>query len=269
MAEILVPVRTKDCRHGRFTYPAADQYIGRSLDLYGEYSESEAALFAQILRPGSIVIEAGANIGALSVPIARAVGPAGRVIAYEPQAALATLLVRNLADNGLAHAEVRRAALGAHPGTIRVPPLDYQAGANFGGVALGGEAGDVVPVDTIDALALARLDFVKIDVEGMEIDVLAGGTATIRSRQPVLYVENDRVERSRELITMVLDLGYRAWWHFPKLFNPQNFFGHAVDVFHVVSANLLCMPASRTPTIIGGTPVLGPDDDWQSARYRI
>jgi FkbM family methyltransferase len=265
---VLRAAAVKQCRHGTFHYFPHDQFVGRSLDRYGEFSEHEAILFAQLLKPGAVVVEAGANIGALTVPIARQVGPAGRVVAYEPQAVLAALLTRNLAANGLVHAEVRRAALGAQPGTAHVPRIDYRAGGNFGGVALG-DAGDAVPVETIDGLALARLDFLKIDVEGMEIEVLAGGATTIRRCRPVLYVENDRAENSRALISTLFDLDYRAWWHFAGLFNPANHFGVAENLFAgFVSVNLLCFPASWGMSVAGGIPVLGPDDDWQSAQRR-
>ncbi len=115
-----------------------DLYVGRSLDLYGEYSEAEVTLFIQLLRPGSTAIDAGANIGALTVPIARRVGPSGRVFAYEPQYALSTLLADNLAANGLSNVDLRSSALGARKGTVHVPHLDYSTSNNFGGVALGG-----------------------------------------------------------------------------------------------------------------------------------
>jgi FkbM family methyltransferase len=264
----LAHATVKPCRHGTFHYFAHDLFVGRSLDRYGEFSEHEVALFAQILKPGAVVVEAGANIGALTVPMARQVGPAGRIVAYEPQAVLAALLARNLADNGIANAEVRHAALGAQPGSAHVPQIDYGAVGNFGGVPLG-DAGATVPLETIDGLALTRLDFVKIDVEGMETEVLAGAAATVRRHQPVLYVENDRKQHSHRLITALLDLDYRLWWHFAPLFHPDNFIGAAENLFPgIVSVNLLCLPNSRNTTVKGGVPVLGPDDDWQEATRR-
>ncbi|MBI3514181.1 MAG: FkbM family methyltransferase [Proteobacteria bacterium] len=263
------PWRAKRCRHGILHYLPNDTYIGRSIELYGEFSESEAMLFQQLLTPGAVVVEAGANIGALTLPIANRVGPTGRVIAYEPQAVLAALLVRTVAANALGQVEVRGAALGARPGTIVVPPVDYGSDGNFGGVSLGGADGARVPVETLDALGLARLDLIKIDVEGMEIDVLAGAAATARRLRPTLYVENDRAEHSRALITALADLGYRAWWHFAGLFNPANYFGNSENVFpSVASVNLLCFPREWAMTVTDGIPVLGPDDDWDSARRR-
>ncbi|HUA50678.1 MAG TPA: FkbM family methyltransferase [Candidatus Sulfotelmatobacter sp.] len=268
-AEWLGATAVKQCRHGCFRFFRQDVYVGRSLELYGEFSESEVALFGQLLKPGAVVVEAGANIGALTVPIARLVGPRGRVIAYEPQLPVADLLARNVAANALTTVDVRCAALGAHLSTISVPRLDYRRSGNFGGVALGGEAGERIAVETIDSLGLERVDLIKVDVEGMEVEVLTGGAATIGTRRPVLYVENDRAEHSRQLIATLEGFGYRAWWHFAGLFNPANFFGNPENVFpSMMSVNLLCFPREWSMTVTDGIPVLGPDDDWESARRR-
>lgn len=261
--------RIAQCRHGTLRYFVNDAFIGRSLDLYGEFSEGEAGLFRQLVRPGAWVIEAGANIGALTLPIAQAAGAGGRVLAYEPQSALWELLRENLASNGLIQAEARRAALGDSPGLIRIPPVDYARGGNFGGVSLGGEAGEAVAVETIDGLAPARLDLLKIDVEGMEHAVLTGGTATIRRTRPILYVENDRVERSAALIALILSLGYRLWWHFTPLFNAGNVRANPTNVFgNILSINLLGIPAERPANIRGMIPVRGPEETWLDVRDR-
>jgi hypothetical protein len=53
---------TKVCRHGIFTYLRTDSFIGRSLDLYGEWGEGEIILFRRLLQTGSVVIDVGANI---------------------------------------------------------------------------------------------------------------------------------------------------------------------------------------------------------------
>src|SRR4051812_49892110 len=75
---------TKDCRHGKLSYLLNDAYIGRSLDVYGEYSEGELELFHQLLRPGDVAVDAGANIGAVTVGMARLFGPGGAGVALEP-----------------------------------------------------------------------------------------------------------------------------------------------------------------------------------------
>ena len=269
MTQIVVQSVTKDCRHGRFSFLPHDAFVGRSLDVYGEFAEHEVRLFQKLLRAGDVVVEAGANIGALTVPIARAVGPAGKVIAVEPQGVLAQLLATNVAANALGHVEVRHAALGAAAGTIRVPGIDYRKAGNFGGVAMGGDRGREVPLETIDGLGLAALAFVKIDVEGMELAVLEGGARTIRTHRPILFVENDRTERSAPLIAHLLAAAYELWWHITPLFDRQNFFGATEDVVHnVCSFNMLGVPRERGLAIANGLAVTGPEDDWSQALAR-
>src|SRR5512139_1143204 len=78
-------LEVKRCRHGVFAYNRNDIYIGRSLSVYGEYSEAEVAFLSRLLAPGDTVVEAGANIGSITVPLARVVGAGGRLIGFEPQ----------------------------------------------------------------------------------------------------------------------------------------------------------------------------------------
>src|SRR4051794_7022915 len=92
-------VGLQGCRHRRMMYLLADQYIGRSLDYYGEYCEAEGGVFDQLVGPGQIVIEVGANIGTHTVRLGQLVGPGGAVIAFEPQRVLFYLLCANLALN--------------------------------------------------------------------------------------------------------------------------------------------------------------------------
>jgi len=171
--------KIKDCRHGRFTYLPNDAYIGRSLDVYGEYCEGEIDIFRQLLRPGDVAMDVGANIGALTVGMARTVQSAGAVVAFEPQRTIYDILCNNLRLNAVTNVRALRQAVGSAPGVIRVPPLDYRQVDNCGGVALGGPTGEEVDVVTIDSLGLPRLRILKIDVEGMEWEAVTGA----RSKQ--------------------------------------------------------------------------------------
>ncbi|MBI3513296.1 MAG: FkbM family methyltransferase [Proteobacteria bacterium] len=270
MARIEISFKTVVGRHGTFSYLPNDMFVGRSLDLYGEFSEHETMLFQQLLRPGAVVVEAGANLGALTVPIAKAVGPSGKVIAYEPQPVIAALLRRNVSQNGLAQVEVREAALGSAAGSLRVPEMDYRAVENFGGLSLSADRGSAVPVETIDALKLARLDLIKADVEGMEIEVLEGAAATIARLRPILYVENNRDDRSKRLIATILGFGYRAWWYAAPLFNPDNHVKQPHNVFgDTISINMFCFPQERETAVVGGVPVIGEDDTRDAAGARV
>lgn len=247
-------------------YHGADQYIGRGLKKYGEFSESEVALFRQLLRPGDLVVEAGANFGAHTLAMAKMVGDQGGIIAFEPQRLVFQAMVANVALNSLANVVTVQAGLGAYQGTIKVPVLDPAKGHNFGGFNISNHnLGEEVPVRTIDSLNLNRCRLIKVDVEGMECEVLEGARNTIARLRPVLYVENDRTEHSQRLITLIQSLGYKLWWHLPPMFNPNNFRGDNENLFgNIVSVNMLCLP-QETQTVVDLPEIKTPDDNWRNA----
>src|SRR5262249_8759736 len=154
------------------------------------------------------------------------------VFAFEPQRLVFQTLCANLALNGLTNVVCRQAALGAHPGTLRGPVLAPDVVQNFDALAPGAfTRGEDVPVETIDSLNLTGCDLIKADVEGMELDVLRGAARTIETYRPLLYVENERPELSRALLSHLLALGYVAYWHLPPYFHPSNHFGNLQNVF--------------------------------------
>lgn len=243
--------------YGQVIYNRNDEYIGRSIEVYGEYSAVETTAFDQLVQPGQIVIDAGANIGVHTLFLARKVGPGGHVLAFEPQRLLFQTLCGNLALNSITNTYCWNMALGATPGETVVPLLDPTQPHNFGGVSLGGdEPGEPVTVTTIDCFDLPRCDFIKIDVEGMEEAVLRGAEQTIRRHKPILYLECDRVEREPSLIRCLDSFGYQMFWHMPPLFNPNNFNDHPENIFgDVVSRNMLCFDKSREHELTGFEPV--------------
>ncbi|HEX3865006.1 MAG TPA: FkbM family methyltransferase [Stellaceae bacterium] len=258
-------VGLKECRHGRMLYLLNDSYIGRSLDYYGEYGEFEGQVFAQMIRPGQSVVEVGANIGAHTVHLAKLVGPGGTVLAFEPQRSLFYLLCANLALNEHFHVRAVHAAVGATAGSIPVPLLDHRAKMNFGALSLPlFTSGDQVPLMVLDDFDLPSLRLLKVDVEGMETDVLRGARRTIAQHRPLLYVENDRRDQSEQLIRLIMELGYDLHWHLPFLFNADNFRGRSDDIFpKVASINMLCIPQETTANLTGFRRITGPGDWWR------
>ncbi|CAO3380874.1 FkbM family methyltransferase [Azospirillum argentinense] len=251
-------------RHGMMRFFAKDAYVGRSLALYGEYSDDEHRLAAMLVKAGDLVVEAGSNIGAHTVALARTVGPAGLVHAFEPQRVVHELLAHNLAANGLHNVVLHRAAVGDAPGQVTVPVPDYGRPGNFGAVSMGAMNGEPVPVETIDGLGLDRLALLKADVEGMEAMVIEGAARSIARFRPALYLENDRAEHSAALITLIQGFGYRLWWHIVPLYNPANYAGNTFDAFpSVVSVNLLGLPEGRPCPLPTLPPVTGPGQSWR------
>ena len=241
-------------RHGLFVASRIDFYVGGSLVRYGEYSEEETRLLVALLEPGQTVVEIGANIGAHTVPMARRVGPAGHLLAFEVQPVIFQYLCANIVLNGLLNVVTHDFGCGTREETLHLPPIDYERDrkANFGAVSLqreaqhGGLPVRVRPLD--DVLRHRKVDLIKLDVEGMEGEVIAGAVETIARDRPLMYVENDRAADVREaLIREIRALGYRMWWHRPRLFSPENFFRVAEnDYGNTVSINMLCVPLERS-----------------------
>jgi FkbM family methyltransferase len=262
---------TKECRYGVMIYNRHDIYIGRSLELYGEYSQGESELFEQIVHPGDVVIEVGANIGAHTLRLAQLAGPSGRVHAFEPQRIVFQTLCANLALNSITNTHCYLQGVGNTTGELPIAPIDYGSPNNFGGVSLGADAPhrgsaadpgvELVPLVMLDQVfaSLARLRLLKIDVEGMEHDVLLGGRELILRTRPVLYVENDRPDRSEALVASLRALGYDLYWHTPYLYNPANYFGNRENVFRgTISINVFGVPSEAAARVDGFTRVESP-----------
>lgn len=229
----------KETRHGWMLYNPLDKYVGRSLHCYGEFSPGEVEMFDALIQPGHVVIDAGANIGAHTVWFARR---ARFVFAFEPQRILFQVLCANIAMNEFMNVQTYQMALGEAPGEVRVPVLDVTVENNFGGLcAKGHDEGEPVGLMALDQMSLPRLDFIKIDVEGMELDVLKGAVNQIERHRPVLYVENDRKENSEELKDFIAGLGYAVEEHTTRLFSPENHNNNVENIFgDAASFNLIC-----------------------------
>jgi FkbM family methyltransferase len=235
-------VRMSPCRHGVMMYFPHDFYIGGSLEQYGEYNHDEAEFLKTFISDGDFVVEAGANIGTHTVPMAKWIGATGKLIAFEPQRVLFQMMCGNLAANALWNVLAVQEGLSDRSGIIGIPKINYLEPGNFGGVSLGSGA-EQVATRTLDSINLPKCNLIKIDVEGMEASVICGAINTINKFKPVLYVENDREDKSHELVRLIDSLGYNMWWHTPALYSPNNFRNNKENIFgNVVSVNMLCLP---------------------------
>ena len=235
-----------------------DAYLGQAILQYGECCEIEVAFLLQLLslRPG-IVMEVGTNIGSHTVPIAKALGTQGRrLMAFEPQPVIFQNLCANLALNAIGNVMAWPSACGDEAATLYFSQPDYSSGGNFGGVSMSKSplpSGVAIPCIRLDdVFGSDPVGLMKIDVEGFELLVLKGAEGILDRSRPVIYVENDRADNSRELIEWLWSKQYRLWWHTPPLFNPGNFFANANDQYpQVVSINMLCLPRESAVPVNG------------------
>jgi FkbM family methyltransferase len=183
----------------------------------------------QSLPENCVVVDAGANAGFVSIPIAMEIlGRGGTVYAFEVQRMMYYALCGTTALNDLENLHVHNWALGSTVGMLKAGKPDYGAPQDFGMFSLVDQndpgASEQVPVTTVDSLALPRLDFFKIDVEGMEIDVLKGARETIRKWKPWCWVEYWKVDVNG-IKDQFTDLDY--------------------EFFPMDQLNLLCAPRER------------------------
>lgn len=238
---------TVTARYGTFMINRHDVFVGASLIRYGEYVEHEWQLMRRFINAGDCVIDAGANIGAFSVPMAQAVGTGGSVHAFEPQPALFNCLKHNAQHNNLPQIIIHLQGLGEHAHTIQTAIPDYDIKNNLGAFSFE-TIGDDLKIDVIalDSLKFSKLSFIKMDIEGMELKALKGAAGTLARDRPVLYVENDKLQGASALIQWLEQQRYRLWWHTARLFNPTNFNAVSENIFPGFrTVNMLCIPIER------------------------
>ncbi len=196
----------------------------------------------QLLGTDVTALDVGANFGTYSMAMAKAVGPHGKVHAFEPQRLIYNLLVGSVALNSLTNVYCHNVALGEREDRIEIPQFDYDQPLNFGSVEFTPEQNEklaqtrghnpdrveYVPLATIDSYDFPKVHLIKLDAEGMELQVLRGATETIRRCRPVLYVEFVKADREA-LRRAILKLDY---------------------VVHENNMNYLCIPIELSNDIL-------------------
>ncbi len=241
--------RIKQCRHGFLLYNTNDLRVGRSLDLYGEWSEGETNLFQTIVQLGNTVVEVGAQIGAQTVLLAKTVGLQGKVFAIEPQRLNFQMLCANLALNSIANTHSYQIALSDRPGFIPLAELPGRsAGSSFS------QPGEQVQTATLDSFGLPKCQLLKLDVGEMLAAVLRGATQTLQRCQPIVYIVSDRPILDSAIADLVA-AGYHLYHYRPYLYNADNYFQNPRDVFQGETLhNLLGFHPSQNITVNGLEP---------------
>ncbi|MUL40107.1 FkbM family methyltransferase [Streptomonospora sp. PA3] len=203
----------------------------RGISPHAFFIEREIAGLAEVVRPGHVCLDIGAEYGLYTFTLADLVGPAGRVCAIEPLPGPASFLRTAVRTLGAGNVRVLRRAVGAEDGagTLSLPlrrglPVHGRAFLTTGARGVGPNAefrarrSVAARVTTLDSLVaelgLDRIDFIKADVEGAELAVLDGGPATLRDHRPALLVEiEDRHlakygARAADLVERLAGLGY-------------------------------------------------------------
>jgi FkbM family methyltransferase len=170
---------------------------------------------------GVLAIDCGANIGVHTIEWAKAMTGWGVVLAIEAQERIYYALAGNIAINNCFNATAVHAAVSSQPGVMQIPSPNYMVPASFGSLELRQRpntefigqpinyAENTVGIRALalDEYNLPRVDFIKLDVEGMELEALEGADKTIKNSRPILLVEKIK-SNTEQLNRWLGDRGY-------------------------------------------------------------
>lgn len=256
-----------------------------------DWFEDEIRFLRHALQPGQKVIDIGANYGVYTLSMARTVGADGHVWSFEPASATAGWLARGIAANDYRQVTLDQRALSRTAGTARLalndnPELNelVRGGATTGRT-------EEVEVTTLDA-CLAQygwkdIDFIKIDAEGEESNILKGGTTFFSTLSPLVEFEVKAGQVLHlELVKQFADLGYRCYRLVPglQLLAPfdraQPPDGFLLNLFcckpdraqRLAAQGLLVNPASASAADSGGallSAAAAPQYQWEQTLARL
>ena len=246
-------------RYGNLETPGPDDLIGRFLTKYGEWAWLETTFIAGLLRDGARVLDIGAFVGTFGFGVA-AQRELGYICFVEANPDIVPLLLQNTAARG---GTVVAALVGA-PGAAVRPGRAEPGNLSALSYAEAGESGRApAGTTTLEALrgSYGPFDLVKLDVEGMELEILRADANHVRTGPEMLWVECNQNLRSLEVAAFLLEAGRQVFYYAWPSFNPANFRGDPEPLFPCAhEAGLLALPP--------GVSLLRPAGDGTSLPIR-
>ncbi len=217
----------------------------RRIYLFGEYESAATRIFRRLVRPGDVVIDAGANFGWFTCLFAKQVGHSGQVHAFEPVADIADQTRDTLQINAVGHhVYLNICGLGASEGEFTVYSFPGKSLGHASATDLG--RADAIPhkcaIATLDGYVqkagLSHVDLIKADVEGHELELFRGARKLLgREDAPILAFEinqtclRDRGLRPAALGEFLRDvLGYTSFWQIGESDGPRSVQAELADL---------------------------------------
>lgn len=193
------------------------------------YDSNDVHLLLEILKlryeaygTGVVALDCGANLGVHTIEWANLMTGWGQVLAFEAQEKIFYALAGNIILNNCLNASAKHLALGSSLGKITIPEPDYSKPASYGSFELKkrennefigqqidySKADKEVDLITLDSLHLDRVDLIKIDVEGMEEEVLNGALKLISTSKPIIFIEVIKSNK-QQLINLLEEHNYQ------------------------------------------------------------
>ena len=235
-AEILVPL---------------NDYIGRAAFYVGDFDRKISAVIRQIVRPGDQVLDIGANIGIVTLYLAKLVGPQGAVHSFEPNPKIASLLSRSVERNGMTQVHVHPHALGAEESTLSLSIPGHNAGqATLKKTRTNDTWNNIeVKVRTLSQLAeeidVGNVRLLKMDVEGFELEVIRGASSWLSAHPPdaMIFETNEKYVAGEvdPLLQLLIDQDYVLYSVPKRLFSLKLKLYDPTDTKAIASHDMLAL----------------------------
>lgn len=255
-------MRLEDTLYGPLSAPdRQDDLIIRALQTLGEWGAVEVALVAAMMKPDEVLYDVGAFLGTFGLGIARQV-PLRHLVAVEPNPLLVPHLTENLTRNLACRFEVVSTAVGLQNGVLGVAGDDTSnLGAHHFTATVEPDA-PVVESRSLRSLRDTHGDYsvLKLDVEGLEYDVLRSDYKYLTTVKPLLWVECNEDARSFDILQAMKSIGYEPLYVAFPAFRTANF-RNSSDLIYPMAyeAALLGAPRerlSRLPSSVDGEIIL-------------
>jgi FkbM family methyltransferase len=207
-------INFKETNYGTFCLLEKD-LISNCISNYGSWEPHLYLFYSNFIKQDYIILDGGANLGFHTICFA-ALANQGKVYCFEPQPLIFNLLSTNILINGASDIVKQfRLGLGDKKEQLKMSPLKDQFFSedciNYGGRGLTNldEGEEDVEIITIDSLNLPKLDLIKLDVQGFELETIKGGEKTIKHNHPLMFIENYLDgEKDQQVIKLLEKWGY-------------------------------------------------------------
>jgi FkbM family methyltransferase len=207
-----------------FYVPAKDRAIGRALEVSGEFCRAEVELLADLynLRPGGLFLDVGANIGVMSIGLAKRI-PGAQIKSFEASRAIFQLLAANAVINDIKF-DCHNCIVGQDTELAQFPIVDFATSGNFGdtSVVTDGPTEAVLSVRLDDVIGDMQVSLIKIDVEGAEGAVLRGSGTILANSRPAVLFESTDPHSAMAICREIFPAGYKFGLFFSPWLLPDN-----------------------------------------------
>lgn len=242
----------KKSKHGTLLTIYNDVFQGKSIQEYGEYCELEISLIKKILLKNSTVYDIGAGFGLYSFPISRHLSNKGKVFAFEPERHSFYILTANTIINNIKNIYVNNFGLGKKEATMPIQEINIHTVDDFGATNLQNQPTTgrsyIAYTKKLDNLKLVKPDFIKLSANGMELEILEGGSNIIKEHKPTLLINAQYDMQNCEMIEFLKENNYKIYKYISPIYNPKNWFKNNTNHFtDCYKCSFVCFSENKEP----------------------